>query len=205
MTQAGTGSIGRVWQAAEASGLQVVAARMVSLSEEDASHVSAAVGSAVPAGPALAMQLMGDGSSDKAHALAGHAHERSGAPSGSVMAAVNEEATKAMLAGFFGDAKARMRSAKDFSGSFQDCACVLVLPTAFSNGSAGNILAEVQRAATEGGLSISGLRTTSFRRAQAEEYLEVYKAVVPEYVVSRQRVNRGAGWVVHRKAGILCA
>jgi nucleoside-diphosphate kinase len=103
---------------------------------------------------------------------------------GGVLAAKDNASNDAMLNAFLGDAKSRLKSAKLLSGEFQSCACVMVLPSALSGGNAGAILSEVQEACAKEGLSVSALRTAAFTRAEAEEFLEVYKGVVPEYVVS---------------------
>jgi nucleoside diphosphate kinase len=191
VTEAATSAIGRVWQASEASGLRGVAARMVTLNEDDARTVSQAVGAAVPAGPALALSLMGEKSDEKVRALASHIHEKAGVPANSVLCAESARANDALTAAFFGDRKGRLPSANVLSGGFTDCAAVLVLPGALSTGNAGNILAEMQERATASGLSLSALRMTSFTRGEAEEFLEVYKGVVPEYVVRKR--GRGEG------------
>jgi nucleoside-diphosphate kinase len=187
--QSGISVIGKVWQAIEASGLRVVGARMVSLSEEDAAYVSEGVGTRIN-GTVLGLSVAGEDSGDKVRTLASHIQERSGVPSTAVVPAVNEAASSSMITAFFGDSRSRMRSAKDLSGNFSSCTACMILPGALSNGHGGNILAEIQERCTSLGLTISALRMASFTRIEAEEFLEVYKGVVTEYVVSNNNNDR---------------
>jgi peptide/nickel transport system permease protein len=61
---------------------------------------------------------------------------------------------------------------------------------------AGAVLTELQaQLKAAGGLALSALRTATLARNQCEELLEVYKGVVPEYVV------RGGGAAVARRGG----
>lgn len=195
LTEPGIGAIGRVWSAAEASGLRVVAARMVNLSNEDADIVSGGVGGNVSAGAVLALNMMGDDAASKTQALTSHVHERAGTPRNSLLAAVDEGANAALTNGFFGDAKQRLKSARELSGTFADCACALVLPGALSGGQAGSILTEIQDRIAGTDIKISALRSVALTRSQAEEFYEVYKAVVPEYVVSH---HCSGGWWFER-------
>lgn len=185
ITQAGMGAAGRIWQAGEASGLRVVAARLVNLSEEDAASVSSGLEGRVSAGPVLAISFIGESSQSKLASLAAHIHEQAGVPPRSLLPASHDAQHGRLAAAFFGPASARLASAGDAAGSFEHCACVLILPTAVKDGVSGAIFAELQAAlaASRGALSVSALRTVDLSRPQAEEFLEVYKGVVPEYQV----------------------
>ena len=158
---------------------------MVTLADDDAGYVSEGVGSRIKGNSTvLGLSVAGEDSSDKLRSLTSHISERSGIPSTAIVPAVNETASSSMITAFFGDARSRMRSAKDLSGKFADCTACMILPGALSNGHGGNILAEIQDKCASLGLSISALRMASFTRIEAEEFLEVYKGVVSEYVVS---------------------
>jgi nucleoside-diphosphate kinase len=57
------------------------------------------------------------------------------------------------------------------------CTCCIIKPHAVKNKDAGSVLAQV----ISEGYDISAITTVQFDRVTAEEFLEVYKGVVPEY------------------------
>jgi len=190
LTALGMPSFGRVWASAEASGLRVVAARMVELSGEDAAwacgHLAAPL--AGP-GPVLALQLLGEDAAAKLAALAAHLASE-GMPSGALCCAAPSEAAEAELAtGFFGPRAARRPSTREAHSATANCACAIVLPHALLGGIAGSLLADLSSAldsAAAAGcppLTVTNCRIVDLSRGQAEEFLEVYKDVVPEYSV----------------------
>jgi nucleoside-diphosphate kinase len=206
VTPQGMPAFGRVWAAAEASGLRVVAARQVALSGEDAawacSHLAAPLSGP---GAVLALQFLGEDAEAKVGALGAHL-EAAGMPRGALCCArAGAEAAVAELsAGFFGPPAARRPSARgsssasaaaDAADAGASAACVLVLPHALLAGAAGSILAELcgamDRAAAAGcpPLTVAACRMVDLSRGQAEEFLEVYKDVVPEYAVSARRAR----------------
>ncbi|XP_022541058.2 nucleoside diphosphate kinase 7 isoform X3 [Astyanax mexicanus] len=63
------------------------------------------------------------------------------------------------------------------TAKFSDCTCCIIKPHAVSEGLTGKILNSI----TEAGFEISALQMFSLDRANAEEFLEVYKGVVTEY------------------------
>uniref|UniRef100_A0A672GL73 Nucleoside diphosphate kinase homolog 7 n=1 Tax=Salarias fasciatus TaxID=181472 RepID=A0A672GL73_SALFA len=60
---------------------------------------------------------------------------------------------------------------------FTDCTCCIIKPHAVSEGLTGKILNSI----SEAGFQISALQMFSVELANAEEFYEVYKGVVPEY------------------------
>ena len=190
VTPAGMPSFGRVWASAEASGLRVVAARMVALSGEDAAWACAHLAAPLAGpGPVLALQFLGEDCESKVAALGAHL-EAAGMPPGALCCAQPSEAVVAALcAGFFGPPAGRRPSACKLTAGSASAACVAVLPHALLGGAAGSILADLSsamdRAAAAGcpPLAVTACRMVDLSRGQAEEFLEVYKDVVPEYSV----------------------
>uniref|UniRef100_A0A8C6WS42 Nucleoside diphosphate kinase homolog 7 n=1 Tax=Neogobius melanostomus TaxID=47308 RepID=A0A8C6WS42_9GOBI len=58
-----------------------------------------------------------------------------------------------------------------------DCTCCIIKPHAISEGLAGKIIDSISSA----GFEVSALQMFNVERANAEEFFEVYKGVVPEY------------------------
>jgi nucleoside-diphosphate kinase len=69
--------------------------------------------------------------------------------------------------------------------------CFIVLPSAVANGQAGAILSEAQERLSSQGLAVTAARLATFTRSQADEFLEVYKQVVPECVEMVNELSRG--------------
>ncbi|XP_005993467.1 nucleoside diphosphate kinase 7 isoform X1 [Latimeria chalumnae] len=63
------------------------------------------------------------------------------------------------------------------TAKFTDCTCCIIKPHAVSEGLTGKILNAIEAA----GFEISALQMFTMERANAEEFYEVYKGVVPEY------------------------
>ncbi|XP_072540247.1 nucleoside diphosphate kinase homolog 7 isoform X2 [Salminus brasiliensis] len=63
------------------------------------------------------------------------------------------------------------------TAKFSDCTCCIIKPHAVSEALTGKILNSI----TEAGFEISALQMFNLDRANAEEFLEVYKGVVTEY------------------------
>jgi nucleoside-diphosphate kinase len=202
-----TEGLGKVWQSCEAQNLRVVDARMVNISDEDVKLIARDLhaasnannnnrsksGGVVSSGPMIVLSVMGEESPQKVQALAYSLSSSSGLPQGcNILFAPDASADARLRGAFFGDIKQqRLQSAVESAGKFSDCACLCVLPSALGNGQAGSILAELQSALSSANLSISALRIANFSRSQAEEFVEVYKAVVPEYVEMINEFSKG--------------
>jgi hypothetical protein len=174
---------------AEATGLRVVNARSAHLSDEDAYAVSAAAdGVRVAAGAAVALQVIGANAAEKLGAVFALASDELRLPPNAfVRASATGEA--ALATGFFGAAATRLPCARARAGAdYGASACALVLPHVLLAGSAGAVLADLCGAVRASNDAVAPLAVVSVRimdlsRAQAEEFLEVYKDVVPEYPV----------------------
>uniref|UniRef100_A0A7S3GCI2 DM10 domain-containing protein n=1 Tax=Palpitomonas bilix TaxID=652834 RepID=A0A7S3GCI2_9EUKA len=63
------------------------------------------------------------------------------------------------------------------TATFSNCTLAIVKPHAFKEGSAGKIIDKI----LEEGFEVSAMQTFALDRPNAEEFLEVYKGVMPEY------------------------
>jgi len=166
---------------------------MVKLSPADVPSVAAACDAPVAAGPVVALEVLG-ASAGAALDTARDELIRSGAVAAGALALPSSgSAPDKLHTAFFGtDAMGRLASAGEFSGRMEDCTCVLILPSAVARGQAGaileDLLAEVAKSAARGAgeLRLTALALSDLDRRCAEEFLEVYKLVVPDFVV-RQR------------------
>uniref|UniRef100_A0A1I8GRI3 Nucleoside diphosphate kinase n=1 Tax=Macrostomum lignano TaxID=282301 RepID=A0A1I8GRI3_9PLAT len=88
----------------------------------------------------------------------------------------DSEASAARELGFFFPASGPARVANT-SGGGEGCTCGLVKPHAVASGCLGQILSAI----AEAGFSINAIAMFRLDKANAEEFLEVYKGVVAEY------------------------
>ncbi|XP_065096615.1 nucleoside diphosphate kinase homolog 7 isoform X3 [Paramisgurnus dabryanus] len=143
----------------------------------------------VSSGPVIAMELMGDeavsvwrkvlGPTDSGVARKDAAH--------SLRAQFGTDGTK--NAGHGSDSLASAARELEFffpstaghgpsnTAKFSDCTCCIIKPHAISEALTGKILKSI----IENGFEITALQMFSMDRANAEEFLEVYKGVVAEY------------------------
>lgn len=193
--------IGQVWQSCEAQVLRIVDAKMINISDDDVKMIvkdisgDSKTSNSIASGPMLILSVMGEDSFQKVQALAqsfSSSSSSSSLPRGCNVLFASDPAADVRLQGaFFGDIKNRLKSANESSGHFSDCSCLCVLPSTVANGQAGSVLAELQSSLSSSNLSISALRIANFSRSQAEEFVEVYKAVVPEYVDMINEFSKG--------------
>ncbi|XP_074658553.1 nucleoside diphosphate kinase homolog 7-like isoform X2 [Tubulanus polymorphus] len=73
------------------------------------------------------------------------------------------------------------------TAQFTNCTCCVIKPHAVANGVAGKIISSI----IDSGFEISALEMFSLDRANAEEFLEVYKDVVAEYADMVQQLTTG--------------
>jgi hypothetical protein len=173
----------------EAAGLRVIAARTTRLSLEDAASVSTMLANGVCVGEAdvLAVQVIGTNASETLASAFAHASEELRLPPNSFAHATGASES-ALGAAFFGPQSGRLASNRARSRDFSASACAIVLPHILLAGAAGNLLSDFCAAVRMSNDAVAPLRVTSVKvmdlsRAQAEEFLEVYKDVVPEYPV----------------------
>ncbi|XP_072021755.1 nucleoside diphosphate kinase homolog 7-like [Amphiura filiformis] len=139
-------------------------------------------------GPILAMELMGENTVAAWRNLLGptdSSRARSEAPR-SIRAKFGTDQTQNACHGsdssmsadretnfFFGPDAPKMRNTAKLS----ECTCCVIKPTAVKEGKAGQIMAAI----VEAGFEVSTAQMFHIEKANAEEFLEVYKGVVAEY------------------------
>ncbi|KAG7326411.1 hypothetical protein KOW79_009812 [Hemibagrus wyckioides] len=143
----------------------------------------------VSSGPIIVMELMGDEAVSVWRKVLGPTDSsvaRKDAPS-SLRAQFGTDGTK--NAGHGSDSLASAARELEFffpstaghgptnTAKYQDSTCCIIKPHAVSDALTGKILSSI----TEAGFEISALQMFSMDRANAEEFLEVYKGVVTEY------------------------
>lgn len=176
--------LGRILQAAEASGLRLAQARMANVSSEDAGAVRSRLNPAsLSAGPAVALQFVGEDATSRVRHLCEHVQDMTGSSQSTILTPTDEAADTALTKQFLGTARERLPSARELSGKFENCSCVLILPSAISTGQSSALLVDLQDRVEQAGLTVSAMRTLDMTRLEAEEFLEVYKQVVPDFVV----------------------
>lgn len=84
-----------------------------------------------------------------------------------------------MLELFFGYEKGIPRI--PFRATFKECTCCVIKPHAVIEGNVGAILEQIS---TSGKFYISAMAMFSVKLANAEEFYEIYKNVLPEYEVN---------------------
>eukprot|EP01137_Pigoraptor_chileana_P013060 Opistho-2@66115 len=188
--------------------------RSVRVSREDAREFYAplrgrpegdAFASVLSSGPCVAIELMGDGAINKIKALAGPEDPRdarSQAPQslrsqfGKDLAwnAVHVSDSSVHAAReidfFFGTASGSRsyRPNLQSTARFSDSTLCVIRPHAIGSGLAGKIIGAV----VSGGFEISAIELFRLETANAEEFLEIYKGVVPEYSAMVQELTCGA-------------
>ncbi|XP_030647528.1 nucleoside diphosphate kinase homolog 7 [Chanos chanos] len=143
----------------------------------------------VTSGPVVTMELMGDEAVSAWRKILGPTDSgvaRKEAPS-SLRARFGTDGTK--NAGHGSDSLASAARELEFlfpstpgcstsnTATFSDCTCCVIKPHAVAEALTGKILNSI----TEAGFEISALQMFNMDRANAEEFLEVYKGVVTEY------------------------
>lgn len=83
-----------------------------------------------------------------------------------------------MLDLFFGYEKGIPRVA--FCATFKDCTCCIIKPHVIIEGNVGSILEQIS---TSGKFYISAMAMFAVKLANAQEFYEIYKGVLPEYEV----------------------
>ncbi|PAA52230.1 hypothetical protein BOX15_Mlig031786g1, partial [Macrostomum lignano] len=190
---------GAILEAAQAAGLSVANLRMGRLDRSEAlefyrehegkSFLPQLLGS-ITSGPIMAIELMGPDAVQAWRSLIGPtdpARARQEAPTSlrarfgqdatnNAVHGSDSEASAARELGFFFPASGPARVANT-SGGGEGCTCGLVKPHAVASGCLGQILSAI----AEAGFSINAIAMFRLDKANAEEFLEVYKGVVAEY------------------------
>uniref|UniRef100_A0A1I8GTJ9 Nucleoside diphosphate kinase n=1 Tax=Macrostomum lignano TaxID=282301 RepID=A0A1I8GTJ9_9PLAT len=171
---------GAILEAAQAAGLSVANLRMGRLDRSEAlefyrehegkSFLPQLLGS-ITSGPILAIELMARQEAPTSLRARFGQDATNNAVHGS-----DSEASAARELGFFFPASGPARVANT-SGGGEGCTCGLVKPHAVASGCLGQILSAI----AEAGFSINAMAMFRLDKANAEEFLEVYKGVVAEY------------------------
>jgi nucleoside-diphosphate kinase len=78
------------------------------------------------------------------------------------------------------------------TAKFTNCSCLVIKPHAVSEGAAGQIIQRV----LDDGFDVSALGIYSLTTADADDFLEVYKGVVPEYKQLVANLSSGPCWAL---------
>ncbi|XP_071949761.1 nucleoside diphosphate kinase homolog 7-like isoform X2 [Antedon mediterranea] len=151
-------------------------------------------------GPVVAMELMGEDAIQAWRQILGPTDSsvaRSEAP-GSIRAMFGTDNTQNACHG--SDSPASGERETDFffskphknTAQLKNCTCCIIKPTAVKNGQAGEIMSAI----CDAGFKMSALEMFHLERANAEEFLEVYKGVVTEYMDMVSELCSGPSIVV---------
>lgn len=78
------------------------------------------------------------------------------------------------------------------SAIFNNCTCAVIKPHVVSAGQAGQVIDTILAE----GFEISALQMFNLDKPTAEEFLEIYKGVVPEYIPICEQMTTGASIVM---------
>ncbi|XP_072179883.1 nucleoside diphosphate kinase homolog 7-like [Diadema setosum] len=192
-------------------GFLVVNTKMTRLSRSDAEEFYAEhVGKPfydnlvrfMSSGPCIGLELMADNGITAWRALLGPTDcsmARSDAPH-SIRARFGTDGTKNACHGsdsvqsadretnfFFGPSARKPNTA-----TFRDCTCCIIKPTAVKEGKAGKIMTTI----TNAGFQVTALEMFHVEKANSEEFFEVYKGVVAEYMDMVTELTSGPCYVM---------
>lgn len=89
----------------------------------------------------------------------------------------NPEEVEHLLHYFFPERCNTKFQASALASNIKNCTCCIIKPHAFQSGLLGPIISAIQKR----GFEISGLRLVLLDRSAAEEFLEIYCTILPEY------------------------
>jgi len=181
------------------TGLRISDARMVKLSTSQAENFYSEhrgkdffsnLVSHMSSGPILAMALVGENAVKSWRSLLGPTNPleaKNNAPSSirAVFGSINPKnaahgsdsgASACRELNFFFGPNSNLQSTSSM-GNSQTSTCAVVKPHCVLSGQFGKILTKIQNS----GWQVNGVQLHNFERANAEEFYEVYKEVVPEY------------------------
>ncbi|XP_076246940.1 nucleoside diphosphate kinase homolog 7 isoform X2 [Calliopsis andreniformis] len=98
----------------------------------------------------------------------------------------NEEAAKWELEFFFPDPKSQQKGPGN-TATLKNCTCCIIKPHAVQAKLVGDIINDIQKA----GYTISAIQQFSVNPFDAEEFLEVYKGVLPDYAAMVGELQSG--------------
>ncbi|XP_051636994.1 nucleoside diphosphate kinase 7 isoform X1 [Manacus candei] len=144
----------------------------------------------ITSGPVLAMEILGDDAVSKWKAIVGPANPT--ATETDTLDSIRENFGHGGLRNAAHGPDSVASAAKELelffpssggrgpvsSATFTNCTCCIIKPHAVNEGLAGKII----KAILKGGFQISALQMFNMERPNAEEFYEIYKGVVPEYL-----------------------
>ncbi|XP_027536903.1 nucleoside diphosphate kinase 7 isoform X1 [Neopelma chrysocephalum] len=144
----------------------------------------------ITSGPVLAMEILGDDAVSKWKAIVGPANPA--ATESDTLDSIRENFGHGGLRNAAHGPDSVASAAKELelffpssggrgpvsSATFTNCTCCIIKPHAVNEGLTGKII----KAILKGGFQISALQMFNMERPNAEEFYEIYKGVVPEYL-----------------------
>lgn len=159
-------SAGRILSRLTAAGLKIARAKLIVLSEEEAQGVQEKEAN-LSRGPSILLELVGQSASSTVSSL--------GLPELSAVSASSLD--------YFSSIFQQSRT----TATFSDCTVALIKPHSINSGDFGPIV----QAILDAGWEISALESFNLDRQAAEEYLEIYRTVVPEYHALVEQLTAG--------------
>ncbi|KAL9866873.1 nucleoside diphosphate kinase homolog 7 isoform 7-T7 [Geothlypis trichas] len=190
------------------AGLTITKAKMMLLSRKEAADFYADYrGKAfyhellqlIMSGPILAMELLGDDAVSKWRAIVGPANPTT--TESDTLDSISESFGHCGLrdAAYGPDSVASAAKELELffpssggcgpvsSAKFTNCTCCIIKPHAVNEGLSGKII----KAILKEGFEISALQMFNMERRNVEEFYEIYKGVVPEYLVLARHLRPG--------------
>lgn len=131
------------------------------------------------------MEIVADNAHEKAQALAQDLQRQFGVPGSSVKnafhASANADSKRADLETFFESGEITS------SALFTNCTCVVIKPHVVAAGQAGEVINTI----LEEGFEISAMQMFNLDKPTAQEFLEIYRGVLPEYIPITEQMTTG--------------
>ncbi|KZC05140.1 PREDICTED: nucleoside diphosphate kinase 7 [Dufourea novaeangliae] len=192
-------SLGEILKRIVSCNFHIANIKMVKLSQEEAANFCqqrestdiAYIVNYLISGPIVALELLGDHAISRWLELIGpedSEQARSEAPNSlracfgkdgiynALHGSLNEEAAIKELQLFFPDSKSKDKGPAN-TATLKDCTCCIIKPHAVQAKLTGNIIDDILKA----GYTISAIQQFNVNPFDAEEFLEVYKGVLPDY------------------------
>jgi len=151
--------------------------RMLWLSKQEAEQFAGEGGAAIGGSNVVALELVAENAIESLKSL-----------NLDVVQSTSSENVNGDISFFFG-------SSRPTTASFQDCALCLVKPHSVAKGDAGQIIDDI----ITDGFEITAMQMFTMDRPNAEEFLDVYKGVVPEYCRMVDELTAGASIAIEVK------
>eukprot|EP01062_Namystynia_karyoxenos_P065980 TRINITY_DN60002_c0_g1_i1.p1 TRINITY_DN60002_c0_g1~~TRINITY_DN60002_c0_g1_i1.p1 ORF type:complete len:375 (+),score=129.64 TRINITY_DN60002_c0_g1_i1:74-1126(+) len=189
ITPEGYERMGHVLRHAFVSGFRVKRMNMLRLSDSEAAELRQIdhTAGAWEGHPLVVVEIAGD------DALAAWQRVAESDPvAGATWSPAGDESARQIMSFFFESPVRRNRS----SATLQNCTLCVIKPHAVREGHGGEILQSI----LDEGFEISALRLIHLTKMDAEDFLEVYKGVVPEYAAIVEQLSAAPVWVAEIRA-----